>query len=380
MPGEASHRTQEPDAGARTAPPPPLDRRAQFWALQVGGWGLFWAGMVLAGLTHWSLGFTLVFKTLLAVGGLLVTSLLRLAYRGLSRTGLPYGGVVASTLPLSWLTAGAWMAANNELTARLLTPSFGGSGLTPGPFPDFGNTVYYTFLLLAWSALYFGIQAYLDLLAGRRRLHRAEELARQARLEALRLQLQPHFLFNTLNSISTLIAEGRGADANRMLSRLADFLRLTLEAPSAPEASLGAEIELARRYVEIEEVRFGERLRLDLEVEPECQEARVPAMLLQPLVENAVRHAVALRSEGGRIVLGARRRAGALEIDVEDDGPGFPAAVEPGAGVGLANCRHRLAQLYGGAARLELGSGRLGGARVRIRLPLAGALPAEAPR
>jgi two-component system, LytTR family, sensor kinase len=350
---------------------PPTSRRSLFWLLQIGGWGLFWCGMVAAGLGHWSPGFTLLHKTSLAGFGFAATLALRAAFGGLRRSGLPHWAIAATALPLSWLFAAAWMAAHNALLARALARALRDTGFAPVPFPDFGNTVYYVFVLLAWSALYFGIPAYLDLSAERARVRRAEVLAREARLEALRLQLHPHFLFNALNSISTLIAERRTDDANRMLSRLSDFLRLTLDAPPAHTSTLADELEFCRRYLEIEAVRFGDRLEVEVDAAPEALDAEVPVLLLQPLVENAVRHAIAPRESGGRIAVAARRIAAGVEIEVEDDGAGFAASPAAPEGLGLANCRRRLDELYGGAARLELTRGRLGGARVRVVLPAA---------
>jgi two-component system LytT family sensor kinase len=238
-----------------------------------------------------------------------------------------------------------------------------------GRFPDFTNTIYYFFVLAAWTALYFGIQAYLDLVAERERLLRAEGLAHRARLQALRLQLNPHFLFNTLNAVSTLVAESRSSEANRMISRLSGFLRHALDHPDIDEVPLAEEIGFVREYLEIEGVRFGNRLRVELSVAPNAEDALVPAMILQPLVENAVRHGVLAREDGGMIVIQAVREGQSLRLEVHDDGPGVGAIEAVNAGVGLSNTRERLAELYGTNAELLLSRSGHGGLEASIRLP-----------
>jgi sensor histidine kinase YesM len=189
----------------------------------------------------------------------------------------------------------------------------------------------------------------------------------EARLQALRLQLNPHFLFNTLNSISSLMYTDVVA-ADAMMTRLSELLRLTLESDGRQEVSLRQELEMLQRYVEIETIRFEDRLRVSMDVEDGTLEARVPVLSLQPLVENAIRHAIAPRTEGGRLQVTARRDNGSLRITVVDDGPGL----SPGRfseGIGLANTRARLAQLYGGDQRLELTSRPEGGLEVALTIP-----------
>ncbi len=189
----------------------------------------------------------------------------------------------------------------------------------------------------------------------------------QAHLQALRTQLHPHFLFNTLNAISVLVLKGESQCAIRMLSRLSELLRLTLESGGAQEVTLREELGFLERYLEIERVRFQDRLTVQTEVEPEALGAAVPNLLMQPLVENAVRHGIAERVEPGTIRVAARRRGGLLRLEVTDTGPGFPARVVDG--IGLSNTRARLERLYGGDARLELGSAPGGGARVVVEIP-----------
>lgn len=194
------------------------------------------------------------------------------------------------------------------------------------------------------------------------------ELA-QAELRALKAQIHPHFLFNTLNSIASLIATQPSA-AEDVTTRLADLFRYTLRASEREQATLGEEFQFLRDYLEIERIRFGDRLRIEETVEPGLETCSVPSLLLQPLVENAVRHAVATRAEGGRIRLAARREGHRLVLEVMDDGPGIdPDAPPSGTGFGLHSIRERLrAGGLDGALTLESPPG--GGARARVSLPL----------
>jgi two-component system, LytTR family, sensor kinase len=194
--------------------------------------------------------------------------------------------------------------------------------------------------------------------------------AAEARLQALTLQLRPHFLFNTLNAIVELIHEDPDA-AERMVGRLADLLRRTLETDGSAEVPLATELELVNRYLEIEAVRFQDRLRVHWEIANETRAAGVPAMILLPLVENAVRHGIAARPGPGQVGIRARREDGTLRVEVWDDGPGLLADAVRGTrqGIGLANTRARLLQLYGPAHRLELVDGAPAGLVVRLSLP-----------
>lgn len=202
---------------------------------------------------------------------------------------------------------------------------------------------------------------------------RAQEELAQARLRALKMQIHPHFLFNTLHAASSLMDEDVGA-ARRVLARLGDLLRATLESEGVQEVPLEQELEFLARYLEIERARFGERLEVAFRVEPVTEEALVPTFLLQPLVENAIRHGATTRDAGGRVEIGARRRNGWLVLTVEDDGPGLPpASVESAAGsggVGLSNTRARLRHLYGDDHTFELASRDGRGLRVTIEIPL----------
>ncbi|HXP01092.1 MAG TPA: histidine kinase [Luteibacter sp.] len=223
-----------------------------------------------------------------------------------------------------------------------------------------------------WLALiaFCGLQAMVlhraALRAETERVRLAGLAARDAELRALRYQLQPHFLFNTLNAISALVNDDRKRDASRMIARLGDFLRATLEETHGHEVSVADEIAFTSTYLDIEKARLGERLRVDVQAGPDVLDAALPYLLLQPLVENAIRHGIAPRAEPGHLVIRIERDADHLHVTVENDVPG-PVGVHD-SGVGLANVRARLNALYPGAHRFEAGPSTSGW-RVSVELP-----------
>ena len=188
----------------------------------------------------------------------------------------------------------------------------------------------------------------------------------QAQLRALQSQLQPHFLFNTLHSISVLIREGENDAADSMLSRLSDLLRLSLDAVSRQEQPLVKELEFVAGYVAIQQVRFQDRLVVTTKVDPAAMNALVPTLVLQPLVENAIQHVIAPRPNGGRVSITATREGHDVRISVRDDGPGITGTT--GSGVGLANTRARLEQLYGSGHAFEIRSSD-SGVTAELRIP-----------
>jgi sensor histidine kinase YesM len=200
---------------------------------------------------------------------------------------------------------------------------------------------------------------------------RLEGSLARANLEALRMQLNPHFLFNTLNAVSVLAMKGERQTVVRMLARLSDLLRMSFET-SDPVVPLAEELTLLEPYLEIEQVRFKDRLQVMRRIDPDALDAEVPTLLLQPLVENAVRHGIAQRPGPGQVEIRARKDADRLEITVRDTGPGFQSSgglASSRQGVGLANTRARLEQLYGAAAVLETSNLPEGGALVRVVMP-----------
>jgi two-component system, LytTR family, sensor kinase len=201
---------------------------------------------------------------------------------------------------------------------------------------------------------------------------RASELETQlmrARLDALKMQLQPHFLFNTMNAIMVLVRQQRGSEAEETIARLCDLLRFVLDDALAQEVPLRRELEYLGLYLSIEQLRFADRLRVAIDADPAILDAAVPHMSLQPIVENAVRHGVGASEAGGTIRLTASRVADDLVVEVTDDGPGLSPEPSARRGIGLDNTRARLRQLYGDRASLSIANREVSGAVVTVVLP-----------
>ena len=226
------------------------------------------------------------------------------------------------------------------------------------------------FLLLAWAALYFAMVNAEQARAAERREGEYRRAAKAAELQSLRYQVNPHFLFNTLNSLSALVMTGKDVAAEKMIQTLSAFYRRSLAEDPTGIISLDAELALQRAYLEIEAVRFPERLRTNFAIPAALEQASVPGMILQPLVENSVRYAVALTASPVTVTIAAREEHGVLVLEVSNDGPGAPAGANSGFGIGLANVRDRLAARYGDSASLTSGPAPAGGWLSAIRLPL----------
>jgi LytS/YehU family sensor histidine kinase len=226
-------------------------------------------------------------------------------------------------------------------------------------------------LLAAWTALYYGINYFLLLEEQIDQRERLESAASSAQLAMLRYQLNPHFLFNTLNSISTLVLLKQTERANAMLARLSSFLRYTLVNEPTAKVTLAQEVETLKLYLEIEKMRFEDRLRPHFKIESETIGARLPSLLLQPLIENAIKYAVTPSENGADIWLTAVREGQAVRIEVADNGngDGVDIAASPSTGVGLANIRDRLSQAYGAAHRFETRKNDKGGFSVILEIP-----------
>ena len=192
----------------------------------------------------------------------------------------------------------------------------------------------------------------------------------RARLEALRAQLNPHFLFNALNVVTMLIRRGANEDALRAVVNLSELLRSVLAAGATLEVSLRDEMALVERYLDVEQLRFRDRLTVEIAIEPAVIDARVPGLILQPLVENAIKHGIANAEGPGHVQISARHEGRRLILRVADNGPGFPKVVNTArSGVGLPNTRERLERTYDGDFRLDVGRGANGGAVVEIEIP-----------
>ena len=230
------------------------------------------------------------------------------------------------------------------------------------------------FLLLVFCAMYLSAGYYLSTQRETRRALESATLAKEAELRALRYQLNPHFLFNTLNAISTLVVDRRTDDATRMLARLGDFLRATLDDDKPHEVSLAEELSLTEHYLDIEKVRFGDRLTVSMRMGAEAMRAAVPYLLLQPLVENAIRHGIAHRRQGGRIDIVATVFLDRLRLEIFNEGHAnaagtvMPDRSEP-ASIGLRNVRERLQRLYPSDHQLTIQMTEGGDCMVGIDLP-----------
>jgi signal transduction histidine kinase len=231
------------------------------------------------------------------------------------------------------------------------------------------DALIYTVLLIGGSAYYGHQRARQHVL----RESRLEAQLARAQLEALRLEIQPHFLFNTLNSIAALIRLREHDGALRMLLGLSDLMRSTIERPKNQLVTLSAEIEFVKRYVDLQHARFADRLQVQYEIEDRCNQVDVPTFLLQPLVENALRHGAGPRASTCHIQIGACADAGRLRLWVKDDGVGLPQGFDLArdAGTGLSNTRSRLTQLYGAAASFDVRAGDAAGTVVEIALPFS---------
>jgi two-component system LytT family sensor kinase len=235
---------------------------------------------------------------------------------------------------------------------------------------NFGMRMWSYLMLAAFAYAADFYQRYQE---GTMRTSQLETQLAQAQLQALKMQLHPHFLFNTLNSISALLHKSPEA-ADRMIARLGDFLRLTLRNSGTQEVTMQQELEFLKCYLDIERIRFQDRLTVEINVQPEASTAKVPNLILQPVVENAIRHGIVTHNEPGRIEISAQCVNGWLEMKVTDNGPGLARSkdgkVDITEGVGIKNTRSRLQQLYGDTYIFELADASGGGLEVRVRIPL----------
>ena len=342
------------------------DKNRAFWTLQSFGWSGYFVLRTLSGIAN-SMGWNYVLHTLLLTAtGYSITLLMAAAYRRLIRVKPIYTWIGSILIVIT--AAAGFSAIETWSVATFIQP-----GTQPEGIRFLGAILLTVSLLVAWSALYYSINFYLLLEEQSDRLLRLESQASNAQLAMLRYQLNPHFLFNTLNSISTLVLLKQTDRANAMLSRLSSFLRYTLVNESTGLVTIAQEIETLKLYLEIEKMRFEERLRPHFHIDPSCNRALLPSLLLQPLIENAIKYAVTPQEEGADISLDVRRQVDRVVMSVADTGPGADALYKKRAaestGVGLANIRDRLAQAYGDNHRFETSSEISGGFRVLIEIP-----------
>ena len=251
---------------------------------------------------------------------------------------------------------------------KILAPNFQADMASSSPLLTFFFK--FGWVLPLWGLTQALLGYHFQTIAQARAIMRAQSLAHDAQLRMLHYQINPHFLFNTLNAISTLVLDGRTEQAEKMILRLSGFLRYSLDRQPTELAKLNAELEAQRKYLEIEQTRFGDKLKVRFDVEPGLENARLPSLILQPILENAIKYAITPNTEGGLISVRAYRDGGALRISVEDDGPGIaPDAPRRRRGVGLANARERLTLIYGDQAGLTAKNREPHGCRIDIWLP-----------
>ena len=348
------------------------NRSALFWTLQVGGWLGFVISQYLGTLLYEhkseNLSGYLTVIVVAATSGFLLSLELRYIYRRLwlsSPRVIIFGALLAC-----YLFALVWRVIINSgyLTWTMEAMEWD----MKSPLEFFSNALASTYLLLCWTGLYFGFKYYESLQEQREATLRAATLAQEAQLKMLRYQLNPHFLFNTLNSISTLVLLKQTERANAMLARLSSFLRYTLANEPTAKVTLAQEVETLKLYLEIEKMRFEDRLRPHFRIESETIGARLPSLLLQPLIENAIKYAVTPSENGADIWITATREGQAVRIEVADNGNGDGAelAASPSTGVGLANIRDRLSQAYGASHRFQTRQNEKGGFSVILDIPL----------
>jgi hypothetical protein len=342
-------------------------RFPSFWRLQALGWTFFWGLTLIANIPYLATAHALQ-NTLVSTGFMFLGScLLHPVCRSLQSRGLSWMGFELRAL--------LWSAAIGLPACIIFEVAVANLHVQNGWALD---CVTFTVVLFMWCSLYFSIQQWRQSVQEREqaaqereRLLRAEFEAREARLCALRYQLNPHFLFNSLNVVSSLVLDDNAAAATRMLAEIGEFLRATLDTQPSAEVRLSEEIELTDRYLAIEKTRLCERLRVHWAIAPDTRNACVPSLLLQPLVENAVRHGIARVIEGGAIDINSTLRDGRLRLSVRNSGAraGRDARGAQSRGIGLSNVAERLKTLYGNDHLFRLTWPETGGCEVVIELP-----------
>jgi len=342
------------------------DRNRFFWLLHSAGWFGFALVHYLGSLLHEVRDIFAVIILLNAYAGWLLTVPLRYIYR--RAWNLSPAKIALVVMIASYITGVFWQVLKNlnywEIYKHGYQPEF---------------WLYYTkgsvwafYIILSWSGLYFGIKYYQMLQKERQNVLKANTVAHQAQLKMLRYQLNPHFLFNTLNAISTLILVEENKTANGMVTKLSEFLRYSLDKDPMKRVSLNNELQALQLYLDIEKVRFEERLQVDFSVGKDCEYALVPSMILQPLAENSIKHAIGVQEKGGTISVSVTSFGNDLLIELADNGPGAEIVngnLSRENGVGLANTRERLQALYDDNFSLVVANNVPSGVKVNIRIP-----------
>ena len=342
------------------------NRNRLFWLAHTAGWFGFAFVHYLGSLQHDLRDIFVIIIFLNAYAGWLFTVPLRYIYR--KAWNFPPIKIALVVILSSYFTGVLWQIVKNinfwEIYKHGYEPKFW--------YMYTRSTLGSFYIILSWSGLYFGSKYYQMLQIEKQNVLKANAVAHQAQLKMLRYQLNPHFLFNTLNAISTLILVEENKIANSMVTKLSEFLRYSLDKDPLKKVSLQTEIQALQLYLAIEQVRFEDRLQLDFKINDDCQAALVPSMILQPLAENAIKHAIAVQEQGGKITISVQRFADDLLISVADNGPGadiINGNLHRESGVGLVNTRERLQALYHEKFSLVVSHNQPSGVKVNLRMP-----------
>lgn len=357
-------------------------KNLQFWILQISGW--FGLSLIsFLSLTLWYnqqspayIGHTLLQSALGVIVSWPLRSLFHFFWNDkfIFRLSAMLAGIIGCSLVWTILRITTFMWMTGE----------------QGVWSDFGGWLFGSILIfLSWVALYHGIKYYqllqnehqtlLQIASDKQREQlkrsQAETVAHEAQLKMLRYQLNPHFLFNTLNAISALVEIKQPTKASNMIVQLSQFLRYSLDNDPIQMVSLQQEVDALKLYLNIEQTRFGDRLAIEFDVQPECEQISIPSLILQPLVENAIKHGIAPSEKGGKLTVQARLDGDFLTLDIADTGPGVALSKivknrDKPPGVGLKNTTDRLHAFYGDKYELNLDSEAGDGFRVNMRLPL----------
>lgn len=340
------------------------NRQKLFWVLNIAGWIGYVATSYIGALFYEKPQTYFMLISAVALFGFVLSLGLRFVCRALWQS--PPVTVALGTLASCYVLALLWRLYSNILYLQWIEPSW-----HPNNMMDYFSGVMSSFyVLLCWCGLYFGIRYYQQLQMQTEQTLRANSAAHEAQLKMLRYQLNPHFLFNTLNAISTLILDRANETANMTVTKLSDFLRYTLDNDPKNQVTLRKELEAIDLYLEIEKVRFGERLLVQREIETVALDALVPSLILQPLIENAIKYAVTPSIGGGSLRISAKVRVDTLVLTLADNGPGLKQGSSSGStGVGLLNTRERLRELYNNHQSLTLEPNTPTGLVATIKLP-----------
>jgi len=342
------------------------NRNRLFWLVHSAGWLAFALVHYLGSLLHDLRDIFVVIILLNAYAGWLLSVPLRYLYRRIWNSSPTK--IALTVIGTSYFIGVLWQVIQNINYWEIYKHGYR---------PEFilyytKNSMFAFSIMLGWSVLYFGSKYYQMLQVEKQNVLKANTVAHQAQLKMLRYQLNPHFLFNTLNAISTLILVKDNNTANGMVTKLSDFLRYSLEKDPMKKVTLESELQALKLYLDIEKVRFEERLQVQFNIAEDCQQALVPSMILQPLAENSIKHAIAKQERGGTITVNVNKFGRDLLLDISDDGPGaeiLNGNLSRENGVGLVNTRERLQALYENEFSLVVSNNVPNGVKVNIRMP-----------